>query len=239
MMDNQVKGPLLLGALIGTGLVVLGYLLGSSAIRFKEFERVVSVKGLSEREVPADIAVWPIRFTGASNQLAPLYAQLDADTQKVLRFLTEQGFEKNEITVNAPAVVDKLAQEYGGNGNVQLRFTGSQTITVYSSKVEQVRSAQNAVVELGRQGVALGGADYRQPTEFLFTRLNDIKPQMIEEATRNAREVAKKFAADSNSKLGKIRSANQGQFSVSDRDSNTPHIKNVRVVSTIDYYLSD
>jgi hypothetical protein len=239
MMDNRVKSSLLLGALVGTGLVLLGYLLGHSAIRFKEYERVVNVKGLSEREVPADIAVWPIRFTDASDQLAPLYAKLEADTQKVLAFLAEKGFEQQEITVNAPTVVDKLAQEYGGAGNIQLRFTGSQTITIYSSKVEQVRSAQNAVVELGRKGIALGGADYRQPTEFLFTRLNEIKPQMIEEATRNAREVAKKFAADSNSVLGKIRSANQGQFSVSDRDSNTPHIKNVRVVSTIEYYLSD
>ena len=101
-----------------------------------------------------------------------------------------------------------------------------------------MRSAQNALGELGKKGIAFGGTDY-QRTEYLFTKLNDIKPAMIEEATRKAREVAEKFAADSASRLGKIRSANQGQFAVADRDSNTPHIKNVRVVATVEYYLSD
>ena len=95
------------------------------------------------------------------------------------------------------------------------------------------------LVELGKQGLAIAGADYEARTQFLFTRLNDIKPDMIEAATRNAREVATRFAQDSDSRLGKIRRASQGQFSIDDRDSNTPHIKKVRVVSTVEYYLSD
>ena len=112
-------------------------------------------------------------------------------------------------------------------------------ITVYSEKIGLVRKTQNELAELGKKGIVFGGAEYGQRTEYLFTKLNDLKPAMIEEATRKAREVAEKFAADSNSTLGKIKSANQGQFTVNDRDSNTPHIKNVRVVSTVEYYLSD
>jgi hypothetical protein len=237
-MNTSIKGPLALGALIAVGLTLMGYLLGSSVIRFKQFERAVSVKGLSEKEVPADVAVWPIYFTGASSDLTALYSKLEADSKQVLAFLASKGFETAEITVAAPTVTDKLAQRYGSNEQVQLRYTASQSITVYSGKIDLVRSSQNDLAELGKKGIVFAGADY-QRTEFLFTKLNDVKPAMIEEATRQAREVAEKFANDSNSKLGKIKRASQGQFTVNDRDSNTPHIKNVRVVSTVEYYLSD
>ncbi len=237
-MDNTVKASIVLGALIALGLAVLGYALGSSAIRFKEYERVVSVKGLAEREMAANIAIWPINFSGANADLTALYAKLEGDAGRIIDFLKARGFEQSEITVAAPDVTDKLAQRYGGNEQVQLRYTASQAITVYSGNIDLVRSSQNDLAELGKQGIAFGGDGY-QRTEFLFTDLNNIKPEMIEEATRKAREVAEKFAADSSSRLGKIRTANQGQFTVSDRDMNTPHIKNVRVVSTIEYYLSD
>ena len=113
------------------------------------------------------------------------------------------------------------------------------TITVYSKNVDMVRQAMSSVIELGKQGVAISGQNYQNQTQFNFSGLNDIKPQMIEEATRNARLVAERFAADSKSRLGKIKSARQGQFSILDRDATTPHIKNVRVVSTVEYYLSD
>ncbi len=238
-MNDSVKSSLTLGASICAGLIVMAWVLGASAIRFKEYERFVAVKGLSEREVPADIALWPIRFTVASNDLGALYAQLDGDSQQIQAFLTAKGFDKSEITVAAPTVTDKLAQQYGNAERVQFRYTASRTITIYSSKIDQVRATENELVGLGKKGIAFGGAEYGQRSEFLFTKLNDIKPAMIEEATRKAREVAEKFAADSSSRLGKIRSANQGQFTVTDRDSNTPHIKNVRVVVTVEYYLSD
>ena len=119
------------------------------------------------------------------------------------------------------------------------RYAATAVVTLYTGKVEAVRSAMAKLVELGKQGIAISGQDYQTRTEFLFTELNSIKPAMIEEATRNARQVAEKFAQDSNSRLGKIRRAQQGQFSISDRDSNTPYIKKVRVVSTLEYYLSD
>lgn len=237
-MDSNVKAAIVLGALIAVGLAILGSTLGSSAIRFKEYERVVSVKGLAEREVPANIAIWPIAFTAADSDLTALYSKLEGDAARIVAFLETRGFDDDEITVAAPEVTDKLAQRYGGSEPVQLRYTASQVITVYTDRIDELRSARNDLAELGKQGIAFGGDGY-QRTEYLFTELNDIKPEMIEEATRKAREVAEKFAADSDSRLGKIRSANQGQFTVTDRDMNAPHIKNVRVVSTIEYYLSD
>jgi len=238
-MSEQVKGPLVLGALVCLGLLGMGYLLGSSAIRFKEYERFVTVKGLAEREVAADVVVWPIRFSGADQDLSTLYAHLQKDGEQVLQSLLAHGFAREEVTIAPPAVTDKLAQQYGNAGRVELRYTGNQTITVYTSKIDLVRGAQEMLVDLGKKGIVIGGAEFGQRPEFLFTKLNDLKPAMIEEATRKAREVAAKFAADSHSSLGKIRSANQGQFTVADRDSNTPHVKNVRVVSTLEYYLSD
>lgn len=236
-MEKVLKPSLVLGAFLCAGLIGLGWLLGSSAIRFREYERVVSVKGLAEREVPADIAVWPIRFSAGNNELAALYATMEGNTKSIVEFLTAAGFEMAEITAAAPSVTDKLAQEWGGSERVPLRYVANQTITVYSDKIDKVRAAQRNLAELGKKGIALGGEN--QPTQFLFTKLNEIKPAMIEEATRKAREVAEKFAADSSSTLGKIKGANQGQFSIEDRDSNTPYIKRVRVVATVDYYLSD
>jgi hypothetical protein len=237
-MTNEQKSAFILGAFICIGMIAMGVIVGSSAMRIKEYERVVSVKGLSEREVPADVAVWPIRFTAASNDLSALYATMEANSQQVLDFLQASGFALSEITTAAPAVTDKLAQEYGGQ-NVSLRYSAQQVITVYSSKLDVVRASRGNLAELGKKGIAFGGNDYNQNTQYLFTKLNDIKPAMIAEATRNARSVAEQFASDSKSRIGKLKSASQGQFTIEDRDSNTPYLKKVRVVSTVDYYLAD
>ena len=239
MREDGVKNSLILGLCLVAGLALLGYLLGSSAIRFKAFERTVSVKGLSEKELPADIAIWPIQFTVADNDLTTLYNRLEDDTRRILGFLSANGFETSEITVSTPAIFDKLAQQYGSGERMEIRYTANQTVTVYSQKIDAVRTTMNKLVELGKGGIVFSGGNYENKTEFLFTRLNDVKPEMIEEATRQAREVAEKFARDSSSKLGKIKNALQGQFSITDRDKNTPHIKKIRVVSTIEYYLSD
>lgn len=237
-MTNEQKSAFILGAFICIGMIATGVIVGSSAMRIKEYERVVSVKGLSEREVPADVAVWPIRFTAASNDLSALYATMEANSGQVLGFLQACGFAPSEITTAAPAVTDKLAQEYGGQ-NVSLRYSAQQVITVYSSKLDVVRASRGNLAELGKKGIAFGGNDYNQNTQYLFTKLNDIKPAMIAEATRNARSVAEQFASDSKSRIGKLKSASQGQFTIEDRDSNTPYLKKVRVVSTVDYYLAD
>jgi len=230
---------LVLGVFILLGLAALGYLLGDAAIRFKEFERSVTVKGLSEQEYPADVVIWPIQFTLASNELAALYATLEDNTKRIRAFLQDAGIATTEITVSAPVITDKSAQSYGGAQQPEFRYSALQTVTVYSEDVDRVRGAMSRLVDLGKQGIALTGGDYQNQTEYLFTRLNEIKPAMIEEATGNAREVARKFAQDSNSRLGKIKRASQGQFAITPRDRNNPHIKKVRVVSTVEYYLSD
>jgi len=239
-MNRQNNGGgFFLGLFIFLGLAALGLLLGKSAIQFKEFERTVTVKGLSEREYPADIVLWPIQFTEAGNELAALYASLESSTGKIRAFLRERGIQDNEVTVSPPAITDKSAQRYANTPKPEFRYTAMQTVTVYSPRVDLVRSLTTSLPELGKQGIVFTGGDYQNTTEYFFTRLNQVKPEMIEEATNKAREVANKFAEDSGSRLGKIRKASQGQFSINDRDRNNPHIKKVRVVSTVEYYLSD
>jgi hypothetical protein len=229
----------LLGIFIFLGLAVLGYLLANAAIQFKEYERTVRVKGLSEREYDADIVIWPIQFTVAANELETLYGSVEEGTSKIKAFLEQRGIETSELTFAPPAITDKIAQQYGNAARPEFRYTAVQTVTVYSQNVGVVRSVMGSLSELGKTGIVFTGGNYQSQTEYLFTRLNAVKPEMIEEATRNAREVAEKFAADSQSTLGKIKRASQGQFTISSRDNNNPHIKKVRVVSTIEYYLSD
>jgi hypothetical protein len=235
----SIGSALIFGALVCAGLLGLGYLLADGIIRTKGLERTVVVKGLSEREVPADVAIWPIKFSAAGNDLEALYQEIARNNAVIIAFLREKGFADDEITRSAPAIIDRQAQPYQSDAGNGFRYTGSSRISVYSRDVERVRSSLDDLVALGKQGLVISGQDYEARTQFLFTDLNTLKPQMIEEATRNAREVALKFAADSESRLGKIRRANQGQFSIEDRDSNSPHIKRVRVVSTLEYYLVD
>jgi uncharacterized protein len=239
VQENSKINATILGVFIFLGLALLGYLLGNAAVKVKEYERSVSVKGLSEREFEADIVIWPIQFTEASNNIENLYASIETSTNKIVGFLKSKGIDPAEITLAIPSITDKSAQQYGGDIKPQFRYTASQTVTVYSKNIESVRSIMGSLSDLGKQGIVFNGQSYQAQTEYLFTRLNEVKPEMIEEATTKAREVAEKFAADSKSRLGKIKNAYQGQFTINDRDKNNPHIKSVRVVSTVEYYLSD
>ncbi|MBN2618656.1 MAG: SIMPL domain-containing protein [Spirochaetales bacterium] len=221
------------------GLYFTGSLVAESAIKIKEYERTVTVKGLSEKEYLADIVIWPLQFNLASNSLTDLYNSIDNTSSNIKEYLISNGIESNEITLSSPSISDKSAQQYGGSEIAQFRYTAYQTVTVYTDKVEKVRELQSSIINLGKKGIVLTGDSYDSQTEYIFSRLNEVKPVMIEEATIKAREVALKFAEDSESKLGKIKSATQGQFSIDSRDKNNPHIKKVRVVSTVEYYLSD
>jgi len=236
--SNRLNAAIL-GICIFLGLAALGYLLGNAAIAFKEYERTVTVKGLAEREYPADIVIWPIQFTAASNDLGSLYDSIEHSTARIREFLTARGLDPAEITLSAPAITDKSAQSYSNAAPAEFRYSAIQTVTVYSRNIDTVRGLMGELAQLGKQGIAFSGGNYQSQTEYIFTRLNEIKPAMIEEATTKAREVALKFSEDSQSRLGKIKKASQGQFSISARDNNTPHIKRVRVVSTVEYYLSD
>lgn len=235
--NRYVSESAILGGLLLVGFLGLGYLVSSSVVDIKKMERTVEVKGLSEREVPADIAIWPISFSMADNDLGNLYQTIQDKNAKVVEFLKAQGFTDSEITISAPSVVDKLAREYDSSYGAKFRYTANSTITLYTNQVDKARESMIKVVDLGREGIAIAGDSYS--TQFIYSKLNDIKPAMIEEATKNARQAADKFAKDSESSLGKIKRANQGTFSIENRDSSTAHIKKVRVVSTVEYYLSD
>lgn len=235
----NTKSAVSLGLFIALGLFSLGYVLGGSIVKFKSFERTVSVKGLAQKEVKADTVIWPIVYLRASNDLSELYGDLEKDTAKIQAFLQAKGFTQDEITVTAPTVTDKMAQGYGGNQNIKFRYSSVEVLTVYTKNIDLARESMTAITKLGKEGITFKNNAYENQTEYMFTGLNAIKPEMIQEATRNARASAQKFAEDSQSKLGKIRKANQGQFSIFARDKNTPYIKRVRVVSTIEYYLTD
>ena len=239
MKEKPVFNAILLGGFICIGLIALGYQISKAIIHMKSLERTVTVKGLSEREVPADIAIWPITFQEAGNDLNGLFTAIQEKNALIVEYLKSIGFKTEEISVSPPGILDKQAAGYNGNDAIKFRYSGDSTITVYSESVDKIREAMNRLVDLGKKGIAFARQGYQTQTEFIFTKLNDIKPAMIEEATRNAREVADKFARDSNSTLGKIKKASQGQFSIGNRDNYTPYVKKVRVVSTIEYYLSD
>ena len=239
-MDTVNKASsLILSAGIVIGLSLLALLLGRALVEVKAWDRVVTVKGLSEKEYIADTVIWPLQFTVAANDVSELYKTIETQSAQINAFLLAGGVQENEVSIGKPAITDKLANQYGGNANVQFRYTATQTVTVYSKRVEQVRKLMSSSSQLVEKGIVLSTQSYEAQTEYVFTRLNEVKPEMIEQATLNAREVAQKFAKDSDSQLGKIKRANQGQFSISARDKQHPHIKKIRVVSTIQYTLVD
>jgi hypothetical protein len=241
-MDTTTKNSNNLGTLgvfILAGLGLLGYFVSHGLIGMKELDRTIAVKGLSEREVPADVAIWPIKFMEAENDLGALYSAIQRKNGLIVEFLKKNGFDEGEISISSPSITDKRAQEWGGSGTAGFRYSGVSAVSIYTTKVAKVLEAREKLLDLGKLGIAITGQDYDSRTQFLFTKLNDVKPAMIEEATKNGREVAEKFAQDSNSGLGKIKRASQGQFTIEDRDANTPHVKKVRVVATIEYYLAD
>jgi hypothetical protein len=226
------------GFFIGAGIVVAAILLTHAFIANKAGERFINVKGLAEREVDADLAMWPVTFTETDNSLAALQISIDAKRQIVTKFLQEKGFQAGEISQTAPKIRDNQAESYSPKNDNKFRYIAQTTVLLRSNKVGLVKGALEKAGVLVGQGIVLAN-DWQSRTEFLFTALNVIKPMMIEEATKNARDAAEKFAKDSGSKIGKIRSATQGLFTITDRDSNSPDKKNVRVVTTVEYFLID
>lgn len=221
------------------GLIIMGACIADGLTSAFQSDRIVTVKGLSEREVPADKVIWPLVYKELGNDPAEMYERLATKNRKVIDFLKEKGISEKEICESAIQVSDRQADSYDQN-NVLYRYKATSVITVTSSQVELIRKIMQSQSELMKMGIALVTEEYgTNIVKYEFTGLNKIKPDMIEESTKNARATAEKFAKDSESKLGKIRSASQGQFSIDNRDSNTPYIKRIRVVSTIEYYIED
>lgn len=223
--------------IIAIGLIGMGSALGSGIIQFKDMDRSVTVKGLSEREVKADKVTWSLTYKELGNDPTDMYNLLEHKNSKVVAFLKTSGIKSENISINPPQIVDRQADNYG-NEIMNYRYKATSVITVTSNEVEKVRVLLSKQSELMKQGIALVSNEYdNSSVVYEFTGLNKIKPEMIEEATKNARVTAQKFADDSGSKLGEIHSAQQGQFSIEDRDAHTPYIKKLRVVNTIEYSL--
>ncbi len=224
--------------ILAVGMLLLGLCLRSALTGFKDRDRLVTVKGLAEVEVPANKVTWPLMFKDLGDDLPQLYNRISEKNQTIVAFLKARGITDKEITINAPDIIDMAAERYNTNP-APFRYNITSVITVTTSQVDKVRRLIEQQVDLLKQGIALTGGDYRYNVVYDYTDLNKIKPKMIEDATKNAREAAEKFAKDSDSKLGKIKEARQGQFTITDRDANTPYIKSVRVVTSVDYYLED
>ena len=220
--------------MIGLALIALSIVFGVK--EFKGYDRSVSVRGLCEREVKADKVIWPVAYKIGGNDLEALTSEISAKNGAIVDFLVKGGIPREEITINPPSITDCRTNTYGEYRPYNYIVTSS--ITVCTGKVDEVVALTSRQMELVEKGITVGSADsWEFQTIYSFNGLNDIKPEMIEEATVNARLAAKKFAKDSGSRLGKIKSASQGQFTIEDRDSSTPYIKNVRVVTSVTYYI--
>jgi uncharacterized protein len=250
------RSPLLfpfavLGTLLAIGLIIGGLLLGTRIRDFKRADRYVEVKGLVERTVKSDSATWPISFSEAGDNLSDVYAASEKDKSAIIAFLRAQGFSQNDLTLGSISVTDRSTAQFVNDSHAP-RFVVQQTITLQSSNVDKVAAANAKTGDLIRAGVVIQSGQ-GSGVIYKFNGLNALKPDMITEATRNARASADRFAADSGSKVGAIRSANQGVFSISaantgsatgdegmfnmDQQADSSIMKKIRVVSTIDYYL--
>ena len=224
-------------AILAAGLFFAGLFVYCGFKAFAQRDRVVSVRGLSEREVNADHVIWPITYKLTGNDLQTLYAEINRAQETITAFLTQNGIKREDVSAAAPQIVDLRADRYADQGRIQERYNVTLTVTVSTNQVAQARQLMSRTGELLKQGIAISASDYGSNVQYEFNGLNKIKPAMIEEATKNAREAAHKFAEDSESELGKIKEASQGLFTIDNRDEYTPYIKRVRVVTSVDYYL--
>lgn len=237
MSDNRLIPALVIAAAMALGLVGAGALVGNGIVNARVGDRFVSVRGLAERDVKADLAVLPIRFTASGEVLSEVQGTIDADLATVRRFLAAQGYAAEAISLGRLEVADTRSREYGNQTGP--RFILAQTVIVRTTDVDRVQATTRALNDLVRQGVVI--QDFNGPT-YVFTKLNDVRPTMIAEATAAARTGAEQFAKDSGARLGPIREATQGSFQILARDEigdETQSVdKKVRVVTTVSYRLN-
>ena len=228
--------------IVALGLAVAGFFIGHYYYKSKIGANSVVVKGLSETDVKADLAIWEMKYVVTGNDVIKAQQEISNQTKIIQAFLKENGFEESEITVGRLETNDLNANPYRSSYENNLRFILNQTITVKSINVDLVASVLNKSGDLVAKGIIFN-SDYGSPVSYLFTKLNDIKPKMLAEATENAKEAAAQFATSSHSKVGKIKHANQGVFTILPREqtsssSESQQIdKKVRVVSTVEYWL--
>ena len=225
-------------AILAIGIIALGFCIKSGLEGLAGKDRKVVVKGLAEKEVEADKVTWPILSKEIGNDLPQLYQTINHTTSTIRQFLLANGVKAEEININAPVVIDLNAERYGENKN-PYRYNITSIITVTSNNVKLIRSLIARQGELLQKGIAIVDGGYDNPVKYEFVAFRKMKPKMMQEAIENAEQTAEQFAKNSKSNLNKIVSADQGQFSIEDRDQNTPYIKKVRVVTTIVYSLKN
>jgi hypothetical protein len=245
---NTIPAAIIVAAGLAVGLAAGGWLVGQGLARFKSETRTVTVKGLVEREVKSDQAVWTLGLRRASDTLVDAHQRIAADRDAVLAFLKKQGFADAEIERQPTRTVDKLARDFGQAQGERFRYVVTTAVTVSTPKVDLVRSASGATEELLKGGVILDGEDAsgRANPRYVVSKFNALRPQLLAEATRNARDIAGQFAAESGAGVGEIRAANQGSIQIFGTDGNdesapfsptsTP-VKKIRVVSTFEFAL--
>ena len=238
MPDSTAGRSILAAGLLALGLLGAGWFAAQGMARLKTQDRYVTVKGSAEKIVDADLVVWPLPHTVGGNDLADVQARLDANTATIRRFFASAGFKPGEIVISPPRLEDRWSYAYGDDRPPE-RYRYSTTVTLRTNRVTEALAALRRSGQLVARGVMLGTEDGGGGPEFDYTRLNDIKPALIAEATANARKSAEQFAKDSGARLAGIRSANQGVVSISDRDRGSPQVKTVRVVTTVEYFLKD
>jgi len=235
LRDTVNRRWLASAAVLSVGLIAGGYLLGNGLVRAREADRSVTVRGLAEREVTADLATWTLAYSATASDLATAQADVDGDSRAIVGFFTELGFPAGAIQTTGVNV-----SQYSDNGVP--KFTVRQRMTLRSNDIARAQNAVRRQFELVRRGVVL---EEGSGMAYTFTRLNSIKPAMVAQATRDARASAEQFAKDSGTSVGTIKSATQGYFEITARDgdsgggwgvSDTPY-KKVRVVTTVDFYL--
>jgi uncharacterized protein len=245
---GRALGAILLGVCIAAGLAIGGYFVGRGAARFRSDIRTVTVKGLVEKEVKADQAIWTLNLRRASADLKDAEAKIGADREAALSFLRKQGFQENEIERPPIRAIDKLAREYGQpQGQDPMRYILTASLVVTTPNVDKVRTALGMTDQLLKSGVVLdGGEGGAANPRFVVTKFNDLRPQLLADATRNARAMAQQFASDSGARVGTIRSANQGMIQIFGADGNDESgpfsptsaiMKRIRVVSTFEFAL--
>lgn len=228
---NHIMGIWMLAAVCVFGLFIL-----LAVGKLKSYDRTVEVRGLCEREYPADHANYPLTYKVAGDDLVTLYNEVNKKNQVIVNFLKENGFEDSDINITTPKVTDYEMSDYYTKHTH--RYVMSSTVNIYTDKVDNVVALQTKLSKLIEMGIAISSGDgWSNPISFEFTALNDIKPEMIDEAIVNAHTAGEQFAKNSKSKLGKIKTASQGLFSIEDRDAQTPNIKRIRVVTYVTYYL--
>lgn len=218
------------------GLATAGYFVGQGISERGAGRRIISVKGLSEREVPASVATWTIGYSATGNDLGEINRKLADSTKAVVGFLKEAGFAEIDMAVQPPSLHDNTMDvREKDSPPPPERYRADQSVLLRTSKVDAIKPALASASNLMVSGVLLSG---KSEPNYIFNQVNEIKPAMIQEATKNARIAAEQFSRDSQTTLGKLRNATQGWFQVENRDAATPERKIVRVVVDVEYEIN-